>query len=189
MGEERDRFKYETEHLNMASIAPDNGKHSIGNAPWWFKMQLVILTISVIGIITAFAGVLVPFEPYHFYGWKDIPSEVCPGDEILPTTVTKVDAGPYTIGDIIGYAGIVNSNEVPVDTWDIEVDVDPYPKQSMPSRVIRTAPDNRGYYKLTFNSELHGKMFGIVPRYQEVKRTSNKSFFVRSEYDSRCEKK
>jgi hypothetical protein len=187
VGEEQDKFRYETEHLNMASIAPDNNKHTIGNAPWWFKVQLCILVASVLAVTIGFIGILVPYEPYKFYGWRDVPSEVCPGEELVTSTVSKVVGGPYTIGEATGFAGVVNSNEVPVDTWDIAADVEPHPKQVQPSRVVRTAPDSRGHYKLTIDIDISGRMFGMVPRYQEVEETSTKAFFVRSEFDARCE--
>ncbi len=187
MGEEQDKFKYETEHLNMASIAPDNNSHTIGNAPWWFKMQLCILAVSVLCILIAFIGVLIPFEPYTFYGWKDIPEEVCPGEELYTSTISKVESGHYTVGEVVGFAGVANSNGVPVDTWDISADVEPHPKQVQPSRVVRTAPEARGYYTLVFDVDVTGRMFGVVPRYQELEKTSTKAFFVRSEFDARCE--
>jgi hypothetical protein len=186
MGIERDKFNYEAEHLNMASIAPENGNHKLGNAPWWFKLQLVAAVLCVIGIVIGFAGVLIPFEPYKAYGWEDIPKELCPGDHLRPSSVSEVVAGPYTVGKGEGFAGIVNTNGVPVDTWAIDTELDPHPRQVQPSRVIRVAPEERGHYKLSFDVDVKGRMFGLVPRYQEVEKTSDKTFFVRSESDSRC---
>jgi hypothetical protein len=188
MGEERDKFRYEAQHLNMDDIGPhENIKDTIGNQPWWFKLQVAGIILGMFIIITGFLGLfLIPFEPYKFYSWQGIPNEVCPAAPISTSTVTEVEPGLYTIGDAKGYAAIVNSNKVPVDTWAIDVDVRPHPKQVMPSGVIRTAPETRGAYKLSNKVTINGRTFGIVPRYQEIEVYSEKSFFVLSESAKQC---
>lgn len=188
MGYEKDTFQYEAKHLSIDNISPDNGikKGSIGNAPWWFKLQLVLIAMSALVLISGFAGIILPYAPLHIYGWKDIPDQICPGEQFVPSTVTAVESGPYTINDVEGFASVVSTNNKVVDTWDIHSDLSPHPRQVQPSGVIRTAPDVRGYYHISLNLIVHGRTFGVVPRYQEIEKTSEKSFFVLSESDSRC---
>jgi hypothetical protein len=184
----KDRFTYEAEHFNIHNMAPDNGKRLIGNAPWWLKFQLGVVLLSVIMILFGFAGALAPFEPYKIYGWKNIPREACPGDQLSVSTISEVSNGPYTIKDATGFMGIVNSSGRSVDTWNIDTTLEKHPKQITPSNVVRIAPETRGYYRLELDVDVHGRMFWLVPRYQEVHKISETSFFVRSEFDPRCKR-
>jgi hypothetical protein len=189
MGQKKDSFEYQAKNLNISDIGPENGgsKQTLGGQPWWFKLQIVGILLGALVIIIGFAGLLaVPFEPYKFYGWENVPAEVCPQEQLMTSTITEVEDGPYTLDKAVGYVSIVNSNERAVDTWAVDAEVQPHPKQVEPSGVIRTAPIERGYYKLGLDITVDGYALGIVPRYQEIEIYSDKSFFVLSESASQC---
>jgi hypothetical protein len=188
----KESFENQARSLNIGDISPEDKKkrQTLGNQPWWFKMQIIGIIVGTIAIVLGFAGLLaVDFEPYKFYGWQNIPAEVCPEEQLETSTIDEVESGPYTLDDAEGFVSIVNSNNRPVDTWSIHTDIQPHPKQVQPSGIIRTAPTERGYYRLGVNITIKGKAFGLVPRYQELDKYSHKSFFVLSESASQCRNK
>ena len=189
MSEEKDRFISEVKNLTIEDIAPDNGKTTrqvIGEQPWWVKLQMVLIAFGMFILLSGFVGLAVPFEPYEIYSWRDIPDTVCPGEVLRTSSYTEIKEGPYTVGSMTGYGGIVNDQGIAVDTWEVDVDVQPYDKELSVSPILRRAPLQEGYYRLLADVTLDGRMFGYVPRYQDYRKVSEKRFYVLDEADPRC---
>lgn len=162
--------------------------HSFKEQPWILKAQVYLAIVALFMFILGFVSWLLPYEPFTFYGWKSIPSTVCPLQPIQTSYISKVQAGPYTVGGMTGNAVIYDGSGKVVDSWPVSIrNLDPHPKDVRPSDVIRQAPVKPGTYKLGLEDmAVPGRMLYIFPDHQEFNKISGKGFTVVSIHDGLC---
>lgn len=192
LNEEYERFKYEVGSMKMADISPNTQvgiRETVALAPWFARYLLYIALACIVIFLTGIVGALMPYEPYHFYGWTSVPQKACPLNPIHVEYASSLTKGIYTVNSIRGTATLDNAEtRRPVDAWPIEDDSPQYHGYEVqPSYVERVAPSIPGEYNLGFHITVRGNMFGVVPTHQEVDATSEEVITVLNPDDPSCQ--
>jgi len=156
--------------------------------PWYVRFNAYGITLAVLVFAISLAGFITPYHPFEFYGWKNVPPEVCPLEAFDSSYVSEVRSGPYSIGHLEeGAALMLNENEEVVDSWEYEpLDLEPYPRTIKSSVAVRSAPLEPGVYHFGLQGKLDGRMFYVVPTYQNINEVGDETIKVLPLSDKRC---
>jgi hypothetical protein len=158
--------------------------------PWYVRFNIHGIVIASVFFLFIVVGFMQPYEPFKLYGWENVPEQVCPLQQFDSTYVSEVTPGPYTVGVLDGAATIMNEKGEVVDTWDIDdKNMDAHEKSEQASFVVRTAPTKPGEYHFGLTGNLTGRMFYVVPTYQEINYTADETIQVLPFDDKQCKDK
>ena len=141
---------------------------------WSIVPLVVVLAMVGVTVLT-----LLPFKPFTFYGYVDVPDEVCAGELMLLQVEREVAEG-YDVEEIR-----VTSQWLPVDDPKNPVTVNeataplsPQPRNVTDSSSTRNAPPTPGDYYPAAELRVKGYLFGFFPRNQQTQTVGDKAVTV-----------
>jgi hypothetical protein len=164
-------------------------RRTLKEQPWYVRFNAYGIALGIAVFMFVLVGFMMPFEPFKFYGWRNIPPTVCPLQPFDSSYMSKVSAGPYTIGELEdGAALMLDEDGNVVDSWEYEpIDLKPYPKTEKSSVAVRSAPVVPGEYHFGLQGRVDGRMFFLVPTYQEIDYTGADAITVLPLDNKKCD--
>lgn len=136
----------------------------IPKQPWYVKYFIYILITCGVLAATYSVGYLMPFEPFTFYSYTNLPDEVCPGEKVQVRYNAKVeDKWYYSVGDKQGSGYWLTESGMPFGSEPVDAEIQPYNDRNVVSPIIRIAPTGPGEYRIGADIAITGRMFYIVP--------------------------
>jgi hypothetical protein len=144
-------------------------RRKLKEQPWYVRINFYAIVFAILFFLFIIYASTRDYEPFRFYGWRNVPDIVCPLEPFDSGYVSEVRAGPYSIGEMEGAATMLDEDGKVVDSWAFEpINLEPYPKQLQTSVAVRSAPITPGVYRFGLVGKIPGRMFFLIPTYQEV---------------------